>query len=68
MTKEINRKAVMNELKKHVDLIENKEVKQKLKQDIKESQKARSEKLNNKKSKLQMLIQNDDNQMEVEED
>jgi hypothetical protein len=36
MTKELNRKAVMNELKKHVDLIDNKEVKEKLKKDIKE--------------------------------
>ncbi len=35
MTKEINRKAVMNELKKHVDLIENSEIKQKLKNEIK---------------------------------
>lgn len=27
MAKEVNRKAVMNELKKHVDLIDNKEIK-----------------------------------------
>ncbi len=58
----------MNELKKHVDLIDNKEVKEKLKKDIKEQQKARTDKINNKKSKLQMLISNDNAGMEVEED
>ncbi len=36
MTKEVNRKAVMNELKKHVDMIENKEIKSKLKNEIKQ--------------------------------
>ena len=68
MTKELNRKAVMNELKKHVDLIDNKEIKTKLKNDIKQDQKLRQEKLQSKKSKLQMLISNEQEQMEVEED
>lgn len=39
MTKEINRKAVINELKKHVDLIEDKDMQEKLKQNIKQEQK-----------------------------
>lgn len=51
MAKENNRKAVINELKKHVDLIEDEQIKSKIKNKIKESKDKEKQKME-KKSKL----------------
>ena len=51
MAKENNRKAVINELKKHVDLIENSEIKNKIQEKIKDSKELQKQKME-KKSKL----------------
>ena len=68
MVKEINRKAVMNELKKHVNLIEDSNIKNKLKQQVEEEQKARIKKMESKRSKLKMLIEDADMDNEDQED
>ena len=58
MCKESNKKAIENELKKHVNIIENKEVKDKILQKIEEDQKKQQKVV--RKTELQKLIIEDE--------
>jgi large subunit ribosomal protein L24e len=60
MSKDNNRKAVLNELKKHVDIIENDDVKQRIKNKLKEDKEKREKNTKKAKSELQKLIIEDD--------
>jgi hypothetical protein len=58
-TKEINRRAVKNELKKHVELIQDTQIKNQLKKEIQKTNKDSIKNIEMRKSRLKMLIEND---------
>ena len=63
-----NRKSVENELKKNVSLVEDKELKAKLIKKIAKDRKELNTRLNNRKSKLQQLIIEEDSDKDENED